>query len=46
MLFTEHDMDVGVRHAARIVVLHRGEVVADGVPETVRSDPRCAKSTG
>jgi branched-chain amino acid transport system ATP-binding protein len=40
VLFTEHDMDVVFGHASRIVVLHRGEVVADGAPEAVRADSR------
>jgi len=40
VLFTEHDMDVVFGHASRIIVLHRGEVVADGLPETVRADAR------
>jgi branched-chain amino acid transport system ATP-binding protein len=40
VLFTEHDMDVVFGHASRIVVLHRGEVVADGPPEAVRGDAR------
>jgi branched-chain amino acid transport system ATP-binding protein len=40
VLFTEHDMDVVFRHAHRILVLHRGELVADGKPESIRSDPR------
>jgi len=40
VLFTEHDMDVVFGHASRIVVLHRGEVVADGPPEAVRADAR------
>jgi len=38
VLFTEHDMDVVFGHARRIVVLHRGEVVAVGDPDSVRRD--------
>ncbi|MHA1559251.1 MAG: ABC transporter ATP-binding protein [Alphaproteobacteria bacterium] len=38
VLFTEHDMDVVFGHADRIVVMNRGEVVADGTPSVVRSD--------
>lgn len=38
VLFTEHDMDVVFGHAKRIVVLHRGKVVADGDPDSVRND--------
>ncbi len=40
VLFTEHDMDVVFGHAQRIVVLHRGELLADDDPDTVRADPR------
>ncbi|MFQ5773494.1 MAG: ABC transporter ATP-binding protein [Kiloniellaceae bacterium] len=40
VLFTEHDMDVVFRHADRIMVLHRGAVIAEGPPAQVRDDPR------
>ena len=40
VLFTEHDMDVVFTHADRILVLDRGILIAEGKPETVRSDPR------
>ncbi len=40
VLFTEHDMDVVFGHAARVLVMHRGELIADGPPEAVRADPR------
>jgi branched-chain amino acid transport system ATP-binding protein len=39
-LFTEHDMDVVFAHARRVIVLNRGELIADGAPEAVRADPR------
>jgi len=39
VLFTEHDMDVVFEHASRILVLNRGQLVAEGSPEAVRSDP-------
>ncbi|MCC7271602.1 MAG: ABC transporter ATP-binding protein [Alphaproteobacteria bacterium] len=39
LLFTEHDMDVVFGHADRIVVLHRGRVIAAGTPAAVRADP-------
>jgi branched-chain amino acid transport system ATP-binding protein len=38
VLFTEHDMDVVFAAADRIVVLHEGRVIADGLPSTVRED--------
>ena len=40
VLFTEHDMDVVFAHADRIIVLNRGELIADGAPATVRADSR------
>jgi len=40
VLFTEHDMDVVFAFADRIVVLDRGEVIASGVPDTIRADAR------
>ena len=40
VLFTEHDMDVVFAHADRIIVLNRGEVIAEGLPEAVRADVR------
>ena len=39
VLFTEHDMDVVFAHADRIVVLHRGQVIANGKPAEVRASP-------
>jgi branched-chain amino acid transport system ATP-binding protein len=39
-LFTEHDVDVVFRFAARVIVLDRGRIIADGSPTSVRSDPR------
>jgi len=38
VLFTEHDMDVVFAVAERIMVLHQGRVIADGVPAAVRAD--------
>jgi len=40
VLFTEHDMDVVFTHADRIIVLNRGELVAEGAPEEVRNNPK------
>jgi branched-chain amino acid transport system ATP-binding protein len=39
VLFTEHDMDVVFATATRILVMDRGRVVAEGVPQAVREDP-------
>jgi branched-chain amino acid transport system ATP-binding protein len=40
VLFTEHDMDVVFAHAHRIIVLNRGELIAEGSPEEVRNNAR------
>jgi branched-chain amino acid transport system ATP-binding protein len=39
VLFTEHDMDVVFRHADRILVLSRGRLIAEGMPDEVRRNP-------
>jgi branched-chain amino acid transport system ATP-binding protein len=38
VLFTEHDMDVVFGHADRVMVLCRGEMIAQGTPAQVRAD--------
>ena len=38
VLFTEHDMDVVFGHADRILVLSRGELIAQGKPGDVRAN--------
>ena len=38
VLFTEHDMDVVFGHADRIMVMHRGGLIAEGAPRAVRDD--------
>jgi branched-chain amino acid transport system ATP-binding protein len=38
VLFTEHDMSVVFNHARRISVLHRGRIVAQGLPDEIRND--------
>lgn len=40
VLFTEHDMDVVFAHAHRVMVLNRGELIANGSVEAIRTDPR------
>ena len=40
VLFTEHDMDIVFEHADRVMVLDRGELIAQGPPALVRVDPR------
>jgi branched-chain amino acid transport system ATP-binding protein len=39
VLFTEHDMDVVFGHADRILVMDRGELIAEGTPAQVQADP-------
>jgi branched-chain amino acid transport system ATP-binding protein len=38
VLFTEHDMDVVFAAAERILVLHQGQVIAEGSPQAVRDN--------
>jgi len=39
VLFTEHDMDVVFAHSHHIMVLNRGELIADGTAEEVKNNP-------
>ena len=39
VLFTEHDMDVVFTHATRMIVLNRGQLIAEGQPQVVRANP-------
>ena len=38
VLFTEHDMETVFAHADRILVLDRGQLIAEGDAASVRSD--------
>ena len=40
VLFTEHSMDVVFAYADRIAVLARGQLIAEGAPQTVRENPK------
>ena len=40
VLFTEHSMDVVFAHADRILVLARGQVIAEGDAGTIQADPK------
>lgn len=40
VLFTEHSMDVVFTYAQRVLVLSRGQVIAQGTPAHVRDDPQ------
>ncbi len=44
VLFTEHDMDIVFGHADRIIVLSRGELIAEGNAEQIRNDPLVLKT--
>ena len=39
LLLIEHDMDVALRAARRVVVMNEGETVATGSPDEIRVDP-------
>lgn len=40
VLFTEHSMDVVFAHADRVLVMARGQLIAEGAPQSVRDDPQ------
>ena len=40
VLFTEHDMSMVFGYASRVIALHQGEVIAEGLPEAIRNDAR------
>jgi len=44
VLFTEHDMNIVFSHADRILVLDRGQKIAEGPPEEVRRNRRVQES--
>ncbi len=39
VLFTEHSMDVVFAYADRLIVLARGQLIAEGTPAAIRNDP-------
>ena len=43
VLFTEHSMDVVFAHADRIMVLARGQTIAQGAPQAIRDDAKVAE---
>jgi len=43
VLFTEHSMDVVFAHADRIMVLARGQLIAQGEPAAIRADAKVAE---
>ena len=40
VLIVDHDMDLVFGVAERIIVLHYGQIIADGKPEEIRAEPR------
>jgi len=40
VLFTEHSMDVVFAQADRIIVLARGKLIAEGLPQAIRDHPK------
>ncbi|MBM6579021.1 ABC transporter ATP-binding protein [Microvirga sp. BT689] len=44
VLFTEHDMDVVFGHAARVLVLLRGQIIAAGTPDEIRQDEQVRRA--
>ena len=43
VILVAHDMDVVFGVADRVIVMQRGQIVVDGTPEAVRSDPLVAE---
>lgn len=39
-VIVEHDMDVVFSLSERVIVLHRGKIIGDGIPAQVKSDPQ------
>jgi branched-chain amino acid transport system ATP-binding protein len=39
ILFTEHDMGVVFKHARRVLVMSRGELIAAGTPDDIHKSP-------
>lgn len=40
VMLVEHDMGLVMRVSERVIVLDYGEIIAEGTPEEIRSDPR------
>ena len=41
-IIVEHDMDVVFKYSDRIVVMHQGQILADGTPEEIRNNNEVA----
>lgn len=44
LLLTEHDIDLVMRLAARIVVMHQGGIIADGPPREIAQHPEVRRA--
>ena len=44
MIWVEHVLYAIMKTAPRIMVLHRGELIADGAPERIARDPAVIKA--
>jgi branched-chain amino acid transport system ATP-binding protein len=38
VLFVEHDMDIVLRYATRVIAFYDGRIIADGAPSTVLNE--------
>ena len=45
-VIVEHDMDVVFKYSDRIVMMHEGQVLAEGVPDEIVRDERVAAMLG
>lgn len=43
VIFVEHDMDIVMRYADRVLAFYSGEIIADDAPDEVLSDPAVQK---
>jgi branched-chain amino acid transport system ATP-binding protein len=43
-LLVEHDIDLIMENCARVIVMHQGQILADGTPDVVRSDERVVEA--
>ena len=43
VMLIEHDVDMALRLADRVIVLQQGRLLASGEPEDIRRDPRVAE---
>ena len=46
MLASLHDLGLAARHCSRLILMHRGRLVADGPPRAVLTDETLAEVFG